>query len=188
MAAEEQGDRLTADELLTTCVLLLTAGHETTMNLIGNGLLALLRHPDQMARLRSDPTLIRSAVEEMLRYDSSVQLTVRTATSDAEIDGRAITAGDQVVALLGAANRDPEVFPDPERFDVGRTDNRHLAFGAGPHFCLGAALARVEAQVAMSRLVGLPGLELATDEPEWRDTVTLRGLKALPVRFSPPAA
>jgi len=185
VAAEDDGDRLSPEELLTTCVLLLTAGHETTMNLIGNGLLALLRHPDQWQHLCEGPALVRGAVEELLRYDSPVQLTARTATCDTEIDSRRIREGDQVVALLGAANRDPAAFVDPETLDVGRTDaGHHLSFGGGPHFCLGAALARIEAQVVFTALAALGGLELTVDEPEWRQRFTLRGLERLPVRLA----
>lgn len=189
VAAEEQSDRLSPEELLTTCVLLLSAGHETTMNLIGNGLLALLRHPDQLALLRRDPSVVANAVEELLRYDSPVQLTARTALDDARVGGHAIRRGEQVVTLLGAANRDPEVFTEPDRLDLGRPNaTHHVSFGAGHHFCLGAALARVEAQIALTRLVQLPELEVATDEPEWRKRATLRGLERLPVRFRQGAA
>ena len=183
VAAEDAGDRLAADELFTTCVLLLAAGHETTMNLIGNGLLALLRHPGQRALLADDPSLARSAVEEVLRYDSPVQLTARTALTDHELGGRTIRTGEQAITLIGAANRDPEAFRDPDTLDIVREQNHHLAFGGGAHFCLGAALARAEAQVALRALAGLPGLELAVDEPAWRNTTTLRGLRALPVRI-----
>ena len=184
VAAEEQGDVLSPAELLTTCILLFTAGHETTMNLIGNGLLALLRHPDQLARVRDDPAIVRNAVDELLRYDSPVQLTARTALVDAEVGGRTIPAGDQAVALLGAANRDPDVFEAPDRLDLGRTNaNHHVSFGAGHHFCLGAALARLEGEVAFPRLLDAADLELV-GEPRWRPTATLRGLSALPVRLS----
>ena len=182
VAAEDEGDRLSADELFTTCVLLLAAGHETTMNLIANGLLALLRHPDQLARLRDEPSLARSAVEEVLRYDSPVQLTARTALVDQTIGDKTIRAGEQAITLIGAANRDPEVFENPDTVDIGRDPNHHLAFGGGAHFCLGAALARAEAQIALPELVRLPGLQLAVDEPAWRNTTTLRGLQSLPVR------
>jgi len=161
------------------------AGHETTVNLIGNGVLSLLRHPQEMGQLRAEPSLIRTAVEELLRYDAPVQLTGRTVLEDMEIGGRPIDKGHQVVAVLGAANRDPAQFPDPDRLDLGRNDNRHLAFGSGIHFCLGAPLARAEGQVAIATLLRrVPRIELATEEElEWRETVTLRGLKSLPVRF-----
>jgi cytochrome P450 len=184
IAAEEQGDRLSEDELLATAVLLFGAGHETTMNLIGNGLLALLRNPHQFEKLRDDPSLAPSAVEEFLRYDGPVQMTARTALEDVEINGRTIAKGQQAVILLGAANRDPAQFADPDRLDLTRRDNRTLAFSHGIHYCLGAPLARVEAQIAINTLLRrLPALRLQTEELEWRETVTLRGLKALPAVF-----
>jgi len=181
VAAEQAGDRLSGEELVSTCILILVAGHETTMNLIGNGMLALLRHPDQLERLRTDPSLVPNAVEELLRYDGTVQMTGRTAKVDVEIDGHAIQAGEICILLVGSANRDPERFTDPERVDVTRTDIKHLAFGAGAHYCLGAPLARVEAQIAFTELFRrLPAtLHLAVDEPEWRDNIVLRGLKSL---------
>lgn len=184
VAAEEAGDRLGADELLATVVLLLVAGHETTMNLIGNGLLALLRNPDQLDLLRARPDLIPGAVEELLRYDSPVRVTVRTALADTTLDGESVRAGEQVIARLDAANHDPAVFVSPDVLDVTRGANRHVAFGGGAHYCLGAALARVEGQVAFAALVALPGLELAIDEPEWRPLVTFHALQSLPVRCS----
>jgi pimeloyl-[acyl-carrier protein] synthase len=187
VAAEEAGDRLGTDELLTTVILLLVAGHETTMNLIGNGLLALLRHPAELARLRADAGLVPGAVEELLRYDPPVRMTVRTCVADTVLDGVRVRAGEQVVARLDAANHDPAVFaaPPPDVLDVRRADaHRHVAFGAGPHFCLGAALARAEAQVAFAALVRLPGLALAVDEPEWRPLATFHALRSLPVRVS----
>jgi hypothetical protein len=184
VAAEERGDRLNEQDLYATCILLLVAGNETTTNLIGNGLLALLRHPEELERLRDHPSLIASAVEELLRYDSPVQATSRVAMTELEIDGTAIAKGEMVVTLLGAANRDPEQFPDPDRLDVTRRDNRHVAFGHGAHFCLGAPLARVEGQIAIDTVLGrLPELRLATDAPEWRPTIILRGLQSLPVAF-----
>src|SRR5216684_2680248 len=161
---------------------LLIAAHETTVNLIGNGLLALLRHPDELEKLKRDPGLVPSAIEELLRYDSPVQRTGRFTTTDVEIQGRKIPSGSLVVAAIGAANRDPGQFPDPDRLDVARADNRHVAFGFGIHFCLGAPLARVEGQIALGTLLRrMPGLTLQTPEPEWRESSTLRGLKALPV-------
>jgi hypothetical protein len=173
---------LTEDELIDSCVLLLFAGHETTTNVIGNGMLALLRHPDQLERVRAEPSLIGSAVEELLRYDSPVQARVRLARRPAEIGGRQIAAGQRVLVLVGAANRDPERFPDPDRLDVARADNRHLAFGHGIHFCTGAPLARLEATIAIRALLSrFPRLALATDTLVWRKTLTLRGLSALPV-------
>jgi cytochrome P450 len=182
IAAEEQGDKLSEGELLSTCILLYIAGHETTVNLIGNGLLALLRHGDQLRRLREEPALAASAVEELLRYDGPVQRTARFTTVDVEIGGRAIDKGAMVVTVIGAANRDPAQFTEPDRLDLGRVDNRHIAFGFGIHFCLGAPLARLEGQVALGTLARrLPALALATDTVEWRESQVLRGLKALPV-------
>jgi len=181
-AATLEGDALTEPELVATCVLLLFAGHETTTNLIGNGTLALLRHPDALARLRTDPTLVASAVEELLRYESPVQVRVRIARQDVAIGGQRIRGGERVVVLVGAANRDPNRFPDPDRLDVGRPDNRHLAFGHGIHFCTGAPLARLEGAIAIETLLRrFPDLHLATEEVAWRETASLRGLKALAV-------
>lgn len=184
IAAEEHEQRLSHEELLALCVLIFIAGHETTQNLIGNGLLALLRHPDQLELLRSDPSLARGAIEELLRYDSPVQLTARSALTDVEIAGATIRKGQEVVLLLGAGNRDPAVFDDPERLDIRRERSSVLSFGGGVHFCLGAPLARLEAQIAFrSLLERFPRLELATAAPEFRPTLTLRGLRSLPVRF-----
>ena len=182
IAVEEAGDRLTEQELLATCVLLLVAGHETTVSLIGNGLLALLRHPHAMNALRADPSLIGSAVEELLRYDGPVQRVGRIANVAVELGGHTIPAGDLVLSLIGAANRDPAHFPEPDRLDLRRAENRHLAFGLGIHFCLGAPLARVEGQIAFNALLRrLPGLTLRTAVPQWRESATLRGLRSLPV-------
>jgi cytochrome P450 len=186
VAAEEAGDRLGADELLTTVVLLLTAGHETTMNLIGNGLLALLRNPEQLEILRSRPDLMPWAVDELLRYDSPVRLTVRTAAADTVLAGEPVRSGEQVIAMLDAANHDPAVFASPDSLDVTRDAHRHVSFGAGAHYCLGAALARAEAQVALAALVALPDLEPAIAEPVWRPLVTFHALQSLPVTCRPP--
>jgi len=184
IAAEEQGDKLTEGELMATVLLLFVAGHETTVNLIGNGMLALLRHPAELRALRADPGLIGSAVEELLRYDGPVQRTGRMPNTDVALGGRTIPKGALVLGLIGAANRDPAHFPDPDRLDVTRGDNRHLAFGWGIHFCLGAPLARLEGQIAILALVRrLPRLALATARLEWRRASTLRGLTALPVTF-----
>jgi cytochrome P450 len=184
IAAEEAGDRLSENELLATCILLLVAGHETTVNLIGNGTMALLRHPDQLRRLREDPGLIASAVEELLRYDGPVQRTARIPSADVTIGGQTIGKGEMVMPFLGAADRDPAQFPDPDRLDITRADNRHIAFGMGIHFCLGAPLARMEGQIAINTLVQrLPKLGLATARPEFRQSLTLRGLQTLPVSF-----
>ena len=182
VAEEDAGDRLSTDELVANCILLLIAGHETTTNLIGNGTLALLRNPDELARFRADPSLAKSAVEEILRYDSPVHLTGRGVREDVEIGGVTVPAGDRVTILLAAANRDPAAFDRPDRFDLTRTDNRHLAFSSGPHFCLGAALARLEGQIALSSLVTrFPDLALADEQLAWNPTTTLRGLQRLPV-------
>ncbi len=184
IAAEEAGDRLTETELLATCVLLYVAGHETTVNLIGNGLLALLRHPAERARVAADPALLAGAVEELLRYDGPVQRVGRMATTEVDLGGTRIPPGTLVLGLIGAANRDPARFPDPDRLDVTRRIERHLAFGWGIHVCLGAPLARVEAQIALGTLLRrCPGLTLAATELEWRAGSTLRGLRALPVSF-----
>ena len=184
IAAEEAGDKLSENELVATCILLLIAGHETTVNLIGNGTLALLRHPEELRRLRQTPGLITSAVEELLRYDGPVQRTARIPSTDVTIGGRTIAKGEMVMPFIGAADRDPAQFPDPDRLDLARADNRHIAFGWGIHFCLGAPLARVEGQIAIDTLVRrLPKLELDVDKPEYRQSLTLRGLKTLPVRF-----
>jgi pimeloyl-[acyl-carrier protein] synthase len=184
IAAEEAGDKLSENELLATCILLLIAGHETTVNLIGNGTLALLRHPDQLRRLRDNPALIGSAVEELLRFDGPVQRTARIPSEDVVIDGRKIAKGEMVMPFIGAADRDPAQFTDPDRLDIGRTDNRHIAFGWGIHFCLGAPLARIEGQIAINTLVQrFPRLALASETPEFRESLTLRGLKSLPVKF-----
>jgi hypothetical protein len=184
IAAEEAGDKLSEEELLATCILLLVAGHETTVNLIGNGTLALLRHPDQLRRLRDSPGLIGTAIEELLRYDGPVQRTARIPSADVVIDGHTIAKGEMVMPFIGAADRDPAQFAEPDRLDIARADNRHIAFGWGIHFCLGAPLARVEGQIAINTLLKrLPRLTLDTDKPHFRQSLTLRGLQALPVRF-----
>lgn len=183
IAAEEAGDRLSTDELFATVILLFLAGHETTANLIGNGVLALLRHPGELARLREDPALVESAVEELLRYDSPVQRVSRISTADVAIGERTIPSGSFVLALLAAANRDPAYFPEPDRLDLGRRDNRHLAFGSGIHFCLGAPLARLEGRIVFAALLRrCPRLALTTDRVEWRQTFALRALTSLRVR------
>lgn len=184
LAAEEHDDKLTDEQLLALCILVFIAGHETTQNLIGNGLLALLRHPDELKRLRDNPGLTKDAVEELLRYDSPVQLTGRSPMVNIEVSGVTIPKGEQIVLLLGAGNRDPAVFDDPDRLDITRTKSSVLSFGAGAHFCLGAGLARLEGAIVFDALLARFGdLELAIDEPEYRETLTLRGLKSLPVRF-----
>ena len=184
IAAEERGEVLSEDELLATCMLLLAAGNETTTNLIGNGMLALLRNPEQLQKLQNDPSLIESAVEEMLRFDGPVQATARVASEQVEVGGRTVEPGQIVFAILGAANRDPAVFAEPDTLDITREDNPHLAFGHGIHFCLGAPLARIEAQIAFRALLDRkPNPRLAIDEPEWNGNLILRGLKSLPLAF-----
>jgi pimeloyl-[acyl-carrier protein] synthase len=180
--AEEAGGRLTDDELLSTAILLLVAGNETTTNLIGNGLLALLRHPHEHERIWTDPSLISGAVEEMLRFDGPVQLTNRVAKADLQMGDTVIRQGQWLYLILGAANRDPAQFPDPDRFDVTRPNNKHVAFGAGPHFCVGAPLARLEARIVIRTLRDrYPHLRLGSDAPVYRENFNLRGLKALRV-------
>jgi hypothetical protein len=182
--AEVDGDRLTEDEVVANLIVTLVGGQETTTNLIGNGLLTLLRHPDEMERLRRDPALIPGAVEELLRYESPSQHTARLAHDDVELGGRAIERGQAVIAVIGAANRDPDRFPEPDRLDIERADNRHLAFGWASHFCFGAPLARIEGQIAFATVLRrLPNLRLATDSLTWRPNLGLRGLAALRVAF-----
>jgi hypothetical protein len=184
MTAEVDGDRLTEEEVIATSIVTMVGGLETTTNLIGNGVLTLLRHRDGMKRLQQDLSLIPAAVEEMLRFESPSQHTGRMAPQDVELGGRAIKKGQAVMAVMAAANRDPERFPDPDRFDVARADNRHLAFGYAAHFCFGAALARVEGQEVFEAIMRrLPGLELQPGVLTWRNNLGLRGLTALPVKF-----
>jgi hypothetical protein len=185
--AEEDGSKLTNEELTANVMLLFGAGHETTLNLIGNGLLALYRNPDQLALLKARPELITGAIEEFLRYDSSVQMTGRVTLEEIpDLGGRKIPQGETVLCLLGSANRDPEAHPDqPDRLDITRPNARPLSFGGGIHFCLGAQLARIEAEIAISTLLRrLPDLRLDDAEnPEWRPTFVLRGLKRLPASW-----
>jgi cytochrome P450 len=184
LAAEEAGDFLSHGELLAMLLLLLVAGHETTVNLIGNGLLALLRDPEQAERLRTDESIERSAVEEFLRYDSPVQFTGRLVLEDFELDGRLIKKGSGISTIVASANRDPEVFADPDVLDLGRDPCPHLSFSAGIHYCLGAQLARLEGQIALSTVVRrFPNLKIATEDLEWRPAPILRGLVALPITF-----
>ena len=187
LTASSEEHTLAAEDIVANCALLLFTGHETTTNLIGNGLLALLRHPAQMHRWRDDPALIGRAVEELLRFDSPVQTTGRVAREELEIGGRRIGAGQYVGLSLGAANRDPAQFDAPERLDLGREENRHLAFAYGPHFCLGAALARLEGQIALGTLLRRwPHLRLAAETLRWRDNPVLRGLESLPICLGDP--
>jgi len=179
--AEDEGSVLTEGELLSTCILLLVAGHETTVNLIAGGTLALLQQPDQLALLRDDPSVTRPGVEELLRYVSPVQLTGRAITEDFELGDVTFAAGDFVMVLIASGNHDPEEFADPERVDLTRNPN-HLGFGFGTHHCLGAPLARMEAQVALTTLVRrAPRLALATDAVTYKHNIVLRGMESLPV-------
>jgi pimeloyl-[acyl-carrier protein] synthase len=182
--AEVDGDRLSLDEVVANVIVTMVGGLETTTNLIGNGLLSLLRNPDQMELLQSEPELVPSAVEELLRYESPSQHTARLAPDDVELGGQPIRRRQAVIAVMGAANRDPERFRDPDRLDLDRQDNRHVAFGWGGHFCFGAPLARIEGQIAFEALLRrFPDLHLEPVGLEWRENLGLRGLKALPVTF-----
>jgi cytochrome P450 len=186
VATEEAGDKLTQDELLVMLRLLLIAGNETTTNLIGNGMLALLRHPDQLQKLREHPELMDTAVEEMLRYDTTVQVDFRSALEDVEMGGKRIAKGQGIMLLLGAANHDPEVFHAPEQFDITRREASHLAFGRGVHHCLGAPLARTEARLAFTGLLErFSDIRLLTEHPPFKDNVVLRGLRSLPIGATP---
>jgi hypothetical protein len=185
ITAEESGESLSHDELVSTFLLLLIAGHETTANLIGNGMLALLRHPDQLARLRAAPEgddLERSAVEELMRFDGPIQMVERITLDPVVIGGREIPTGRIAICLTAAANRDPAVFADPDRLDLGRMPNPHVGFGGGAHFCLGATLARLEGRIAIGTLARrFPGIRLLEPKPEWRPSFTIRGLRRLPL-------
>ena len=175
---------LTGEELVSNINILLSTGHETTTHLIGNGILALLQHPDQMEKLRAQPALLAAAIEEILRYDSPVQITYRSALNDAEIRGKRIHQGDLVNTILGAANRDPQRFSNPHRFDITRNEGRHLGFGIGIHFCIGAPLVRLEAEVVFETILRrFPRIKLATEALEWQEHPIFRGLKSLPVRL-----
>ena len=181
--AEDEGERLTERETLNMLRLLLIAGNETTTNLIGNGMLALLRNPDQLQRLREDPGLIPSAVEELLRFDSPVQATFRRALADCEVNGFALRRRDNLVVLVGSANRDADAFADPDRLDVGRGEAAHLSFGRGIHHCLGAPLARLEGRIVLEMLLErFPRIELRDGSPRFRKSIVLRGLRSLPLR------
>jgi cytochrome P450 len=182
VAAEAAADRLTRDELLVLLRLLLVAGNETTTNLIGNGLLALLRHPDQWQLLREDPGLIPAAIEELLRYDGPVQVNSRIALAEMEFSRRSIRKGQGIVLLIGSANRDPEAFSQPDRLDITRNETSHIAFGRGIHHCLGAPLARLEAKIVLETLLErFAEVRLLVDNPPFRDNVVIRGLQALPI-------
>ncbi len=180
-AAEDEGERLTGDELVASAILLLNAGHEASVNAFGNGVVALLHHPEQLALLHDDPGFVPTAVEEMIRYDAPLQLFERTAREDVQLGSLTVPAGGKVAALLGAANRDPAAFADPDQFDVTRNPNQHIGFGAGVHHCLGAPLARMELQISLPTLLRrVPGLTLA-GVPERRTTFVMRGYQSVPV-------
>jgi hypothetical protein len=184
MTAEIDGNRLTEEEIVANCIVTMLGGQETTTNLIGSGLLTLMRNPEQLAQLRDDPSLIPSAVEELLRYESPIQHTGRIAREDVQIGNKQIRKGQGVMAIMAAANRDPERFPDPDRLILDRSDNKHLAFGWSSHFCFGAPLARMEGQIAFETILRrLPHLATAPGPLTWRTNSGLRGLTALPVTF-----
>ncbi len=185
LRVEEEGEVLTGEELLAQCTLLLVAGHETTRNLLGNGLLALLQHPDQFARLRENPALINSAVREFARFDSPVQFSGRAATEDFSWHDREIKKGQTVILLLASANRDPEKFSEPQKLDISRDEGVPLSFGHGTHFCIGAALAYTEAEIAFTTLLERASdLKLLDDVPAWRSNMSFRGLSRLPISLS----
>jgi pimeloyl-[acyl-carrier protein] synthase len=182
--AEIEGDRLTEEEVIANCIITMVGGQETTTNLIGNGMLSLLRNPDELEKLRSNFSLIPSAVEELLRYESPSQHTARLAPNDTALGGKMIGKRQAVIAVMAAANRDPERFPDPDKLDINREDNRHLAFGWASHFCFGAPLARMEGQIALETLLRrLPNWALEPNPLAWRTNLGLRGLTALPIAF-----
>jgi len=184
LTAEMDGDRLTEEEVVANSIITMVGGQETTTNLIGNGVLTLLRHPGQMEKLRGDLSLTPSAVEEMLRFESPSQHTARLAPRDCELGGKPIRKRQAVIAVMAAANRDPERFPEPDRFDIVRADNRHLAFGHAAHFCFGAPLARMEGQIAFAALLQrFPNIRLAPQEMSWRTNLGLRGLTSLKISF-----
>ncbi|HWY54541.1 MAG TPA: cytochrome P450 [Terriglobales bacterium] len=184
LTAEIDGDRLSEEEIVASLIVTMVGGQETTTNLIANGILSLLRNPDVMEELRNDLSLITTAVEELLRYESPSQHTARLATEDIELGGKKIQKRQAVIAVMGAANRDPERFPDPDRLDIRRKENRHVAFGFGAHFCFGAPLARIEGQIAFSTILRrLHNLQLKPGPITWRENLGLRGLTALPVSF-----
>jgi pimeloyl-[acyl-carrier protein] synthase len=184
MTAEIDGDRLSEEEVIANAIITMTGGQETTTNLIGNGLLSLLRHPHELERLRSDASLLPSAVEELLRYESPIQFTARLASTDLELNGTMIRKRQAVMSVLGAANRDPERFRDPDVLDITRQDNRHLAFGWAAHYCFGAPLARIETQIAFGTILRrLKNLALEPVPLVWRRNAGFRGLESLPVTF-----
>jgi cytochrome P450 len=186
MRERDASSTLTEEELVSNINILLSTGHETTTHLIGNGLLALLQHPEQMQKLQAQPALLGSAIEEMLRYDNPVQITYRSALEDAEIRGKRIRKGDLVNSILGSANRDPQRFSHPDRFEISRNEGRHLGFGIGIHFCIGAPLVRLEAEIVFETMLRcFPDIHPATETLEWQEHPIFRGLKSLPVHLEP---
>jgi cytochrome P450 len=184
LTAEQDGDRLTEEEVVANTIVTMVGGQETTTNLIGNGVLSLLRHRDQLEKLKADPSLVPSAVEELLRYESPSQQTARLAPEDMELGGKTIRKRQAAIAVMGAANRDPERFPEPDKLDISRQDNRHLAFAWASHFCFGAPLARIEGQITFETMLRrMPNLNLEPTPIQWRENLGLRGLTALPVTF-----
>ena len=185
ISARDEGSKLSDDELVASVVLLLNAGHEASVNVFGNGFHTLLQHPDQMARITGGEVSIEAALEELIRYDAPLQLFERTATADVEVSGQLIRSGERIACLMGSANRDPDVFTDPDTFDVGRDPNPHVGFGMGLHFCLGAPLARLELQISISTLLDrFPALQLSGEAPR-RPTWVLRGYEKIPVKVAP---
>ncbi|RSM80080.1 cytochrome P450 [Kibdelosporangium aridum] len=184
LAAEVDGERLTDDEIVANVLLMFNAGHETTVNLIGNGMVALLQHPDQLALLRENPSLIETGIDELARYDAPVQLAARITTADVELTSATIPAGSKVMLMYGAACRDPERYPDPDRLDLTRDGVKPIAFGGGPHYCIGAPLGRLEASMVFTALLDrYASIDLATEELQWRRNVNFRGLKQLPLKL-----
>lgn len=184
ITAEKDGDKLTDDELIATCMMILNAGHESTVNAAGNGMLALFRHPEQLKKLKDKPLLVNTAVEEMLRYDSPLQFFHRWVLQDMQYKDHFFKKGSKIAFLYGSANRDAEVFDDPETLDITRAQNRHFAFGRGNHFCMGAPLARLELQIMFNTLLQrFPDINLTIDEPSYRKGFTFRGLQSLPIKF-----
>jgi cytochrome P450 len=182
---EADGEWLTEAELLSQCVLLLFGGHETTRNLIGSGVYTLLQHPADLAHLRQEPALIRTCIEELLRFQSPIQFVACVAKEDLIIEDTWIQAGETVLLMLGAANRDSVQFDSPDVFDINRKNNLHLAFGAGPHFCIGNQIARLEAQTFILRFIArFPAIHLATSEPQWAPNASFRGFKSFPLRLA----
>lgn len=183
LTIREEDDLLTEDEVIGTSMLFLFGGHETTTNLIGNGVRALLKHPEQLAKLKRDPTLIDQAIEEILRFDGPTGASVRIVSVDHEFHGKQLKAGDRVFVMINAANHDPRAFQNPQQFDISRSPNHHMTFNFGPHFCMGAPLARLEGRIAIARIIErMPGLELACDSYDYMDTLVMRGVRSMQVR------